>query len=212
MEGAIALAQSLGEENSVDRAISAYESKRQMESHDCKRSALVSLQWYEHARRFNAMEPAQYAFNFLTRSKGVTYENLTLRDPDYGTGVNQWFADLVNKEQGFNLSTNPSPAPMFTPFRIGPMVVPNRVMVSPMCQYSADDGTPNDWHMVHLGGMAVGGAGLVYTEMTNVSERPDHAGLRRNVSGRPCSSLETYCRVCPRQQPSEVLHAIGPRG
>ena len=185
MEGAIALAQSLGEENSVDRAISAYESKRQMEVARLQRSALVSLQWYEHARRFNAMEPAQYAFNFLTRSKGVTYENLTLRDPDYGTGVNQWFADLVNKEQGFNLSTNPSPAPMFTPFRIGPMVVPNRVMVSPMCQYSADDGTPNDWHMVHLGGMAVGGAGLVYTEMTNVSREgritPGCAGMYQDA-------------------------------
>ncbi len=185
MEGAIALAQSLGEENSVDRAISAYESKRQMEVARLQRSALVSLQWYEHARRFNAMEPAQYAFNFLTRSKGVTYENLTLRDPDYGTGVNQWFADLVNKEQGFNLSTNPSPAPMFTPFRIGPMVVPNRVMVSPMCQYSADDGTPNDWHMVHLGGMALGGAGLVYTEMTNVSREgritPGCAGMYQDA-------------------------------
>ena len=185
MEGAIALAQSLGEENSVDRAISAYESKRQMEVARLQRSALVSLQWYEHARRFNAMEPAQYAFNFLTRSKGVTYENLTLRDPDYGAGVNQWFSDLVSKEQGFNLSTNPSPAPMFTPFRIGPMVVPNRVMVSPMCQYSADDGTPNDWHMVHLGGMAVGGAGLVYTEMTNVSREgritPGCAGMYQDA-------------------------------
>ena len=117
MEGAIALAQSLGEENSVDRAISAYESKRQMEVARLQRSALVSLQWYEHARRFNAMEPAQYAFNFLTRSKGVTYENLTLRDPDYGAGVNEWFADLVNKEQGFNVPTDPSPAPMFTPFQ-----------------------------------------------------------------------------------------------
>ena len=185
MEGAIALAQSLGEENSVDRAISAYESKRQMEVARLQRSALVSLQWYEHARRFNAMEPAQYAFNFLTRSKGVTYENLTLRDPDYGAGVNQWFSDLVSKEQGFNLSTNPSPAPMFTPFRIGSMVVPNRVMVSPMCQYSADDGTPNDWHMVHLGGMAVGGAGLVYTEMTNVSREgritPGCAGMYQDA-------------------------------
>ena len=185
MEGAIALAQSLGEENSVDRAIAAYESKRQMEVARLQRSALVSLQWYEHARRFNAMEPAQYAFNFLTRSKGVTYENLTLRDPDYGAGVNQWFADLVNKEQGFNVPTDPSPAPMFTPFRIGPMVVPNRVMVSPMCQYSADDGTPNDWHMVHLGGMAVGGAGLVYTEMTNVSREgritPGCAGMYQDA-------------------------------
>ena len=185
MEGAIALAQSLGEENSVDRAISAYESKRQMEVARLQRSALVSLQWYEHARRFNAMEPAQYAFNFLTRSKGVTYENLTLRDPDYGAGVNQWFADLVNKELGFNVPTDPSPAPMFTPFRIGPMVVPNRVMVSPMCQYSADDGTPNDWHMVHLGGMAVGGAGLVYTEMTNVSREgritPGCAGMYQDA-------------------------------
>ena len=73
---------------------------------------------------------------------------------------------------------------MFTPFRIGPMVVPNRVMVSPMCQYSADDGTPNDWHMVHLGGMAVGGAGRLHGNDERLTRRPDHAGLRRNVSGR----------------------------
>ncbi len=185
MEGAIALAQSLSEEGSVDQAILAYEGKRQMEVARLQRSALVSLQWYEHARRFNTMKPAQYAFNFLTRSKGVTYENLTLRDPAYGNGINEWFADLVNNEQGFNIPNTPSPAPMFTPFRIGKMVVPNRVMVSPMCQYSAEDGTPNDWHMVHLGGMAVGGAGLVYTEMTNVSREgritPGCAGMYQDA-------------------------------
>ncbi len=185
MEGAIALAQSLNEEGSVDQAILAYEGKRQMEVARLQRSALVSLQWYEHARRFNTMKPAQYAFNFLTRSKGVTYENLTLRDPAYGNGINEWFADLVNTEQGFNIPNTPFPAPMFTPFRIGKMVVPNRVMVSPMCQYSAEDGTPTDWHMVHLGGMAVGGAGLVYTEMTNVSREgritPGCAGMYQDA-------------------------------
>ncbi len=184
MEGAIALAESLGEENSVDQAILAYEDKRQMEIARLQRSALVSLQWYEHARRYNSMEPSQYAFNFLSRSKSVTYENLTLRDPDFGRDVNEWFAELVNKEQGFNVPTDPAPPPMFTPFRIGKMVVQNRVMVSPMCQYSAVDGTPTDWHMVHLGGMAVGGAGLVYTEMTDVSPEgritPGCAGMYKD--------------------------------
>ena len=130
---------------------------------------MVSLQWYENARRYNDLTPPQFAFNFLSRSKSVTYENLKLRDPKYGREVNNWYVNLVQKEQGFDIPNDPAPPPMFTPYRIRELVLQNRVVVSPMCQYSANDGTPTDWHLVHLGGFAVGGAGLVYTEMTNVS-------------------------------------------
>ena len=83
--------------------------------------------------------------------------------------MNSWYASLVRKEQGFDIPDDPAPPPMFTPYRLRDLVFQNRVVVSPMCQYSANDGTPTDWHLVHLGGFAVGGAGLVYAEMTNVS-------------------------------------------
>ena len=169
MEGAIALYESLSKDHSISQALVAYEDNRQMEVARLQRSAMVSLQWYENARRYNNLTPPQYAFNFLSRSKSVTYENLTLRDPVYGEEVNNWFANLVREEQGFDVPTDPAPPPMFTPFRVGKLVLKNRVAVSPMCQYSADDGTPGDWHLVHLGGLSVGGAGLIYTEMTDVS-------------------------------------------
>ena len=115
------------------------------------------------------MEPPQYVFNLLSRTKGVTYENLRRRDPAYIQSVDRWFAEKVRAEEGLELPNVPPPPPMFAPFRLRGMTVRNRVVVSPMCQYSAEDGTPNDWHLVHLGALAVGGAGLVYTEMTDVS-------------------------------------------
>ncbi|MEE2761717.1 MAG: bifunctional salicylyl-CoA 5-hydroxylase/oxidoreductase, partial [Pseudomonadota bacterium] len=134
-----------------------------------QRTALVSLSWYENARRYNVFNPDQYAFSFLSRSKSITYDNLRLRDENYGAKVDHWFADIVREEQGLDVPKDNPPPPMFTPFRIGQMQVQNRVVVSPMCQYMAEDGLVNDWHLVHLGGFAVGGAGLVYTEMTDVS-------------------------------------------
>ena len=169
MEGAISLLKSIEEEGSISSALTKYQEKREIEISRLQRSAMVSLQWYENARRYNDLTPPQYAFNFLSRSKSVTYENLKLRDPRYGREVNNWYVNLVQKEQGFDIPNDPAPPPMFTPYRLRDLVLQNRVVVSPMCQYSANDGTPTDWHLVHLGGFAVGGAGLVYTEMTNVS-------------------------------------------
>ena len=169
MEGAIALQESISESSSVNDAILLYENKRMLEVAKLQRSAMVSLQWYENARRYNNLTPQQYAFNFLSRSKGVTYENLKLRDFKYGSAVNNWYAELVKKEHGIEFSSTTPPPPMFTPFKLGEMVLENRVVVSPMCQYSAEDGTPNNWHLVHIGGFAVGGAGLVFTEMADIS-------------------------------------------
>ena len=174
-------------------------------------TALVSLQWYENARRFNVFDPPQYAFSFLTRSKSVTYENLKMRDPAYGADVDRWFAEIVRK-QGFDVPHNDPPPPMFTPFRIGNMVVENRVMVSPMCQYSADDGTVTDWHLVHLGGFAVGGAGLVYTEMTDVPGKAASAPAAPACTRRNTWTPGSDRRFRPRQQPGQDLHSAGPCG
>lgn len=169
MEGAAALSQALNSHDDVPTALAAYEAARKDEVGALQSSAMISLQWYENARRYNNHDPEQYVFNFLARTKGMTYENLAMRDPGYVKSVDQWFANQV-REQGFtDVSVNDPPPPMFTPFQLRGMTVPNRVVVSPMCQFSAEDGLVNNWHMVHLGGFAIGGAGLIYTEMTDVS-------------------------------------------
>src|SRR5204862_3824201 len=91
-----------------------------------------------------------------------------LRDPAFIAGIDRWFAGVAANQSGVNVPADPPP-PMFTPFRLRDMVLANRVVVSPMCQYSAEDGMPEDWHLVHLGSRAIGGAALVFAEMTDVS-------------------------------------------
>ncbi len=183
MEDAAALAEAFRTERTVPAALAGYEAARRPEVGRLQASALVSLQWYENARRYNVLEPEQFAFSFFSRTKGVTYENLRMRDPGYVADVDRWWAGRI-RAQGFEVSSNDPPPPMFTPFRLRDMTLANRVVVSPMCQYSAEDGAPNDWHMVHLGGFAVGGAGLVYTEMTDVSREgritPGCAGMYKD--------------------------------
>ena len=173
MEDAIALSNSVlkacDEDTNIPEALVSYELERKDLISRLQRTALVSLSWYENARRYNGLSPKQYAFNFLSRNKSVTYENLALRDADYGADINRWYTELVQKDLGFDLPIDKPPPPMFTPYKVGNLTLQNRVVVAPMCQYSADDGTPTDWHLVHLGNFAKGGAGLVITEMTNVS-------------------------------------------
>jgi anthraniloyl-CoA monooxygenase len=193
MEGAAALSAALNSNGDVPTALQAYEDARRDEVGALQSSALISLQWYENARRFNDFEPEQYVFNFLARTKGMTYEALATRDADYVADIDRWFADTVRRAGFTDISLNDPPPPMFTPFRLRGMTVENRVVVSPMCQYSADDGTVGNWHLVHLGGFAVGGAGLVYTEMTDVSAdgrispgcagmyKPDHVDAWREI-------------------------------
>src|SRR5439155_26114045 len=115
------------------------------------------------------LELIQFAFNLLTRSLRITHGNLKLRDPQYVAAVDRWFAASTAEQSGVDVPRHPPPPPLFTPFRLRDLLLANRVVVSPMCQYCAEDGTPNDWHLVHLGSRAIGGAGLVMTEMTDVS-------------------------------------------
>ena len=128
----------------------------------------MSLVWFEHVRRFWNMDPTRFAFGLMTRSKAITYDNLALRAPEFVRKVDRLVAHET-REQGFTVDELRPSAPMFQPFRLRGMMVANRVVVSPMCQYSAADGLPNDWHLVHYGARAVGGAGLMFTEMTCVS-------------------------------------------
>jgi anthraniloyl-CoA monooxygenase len=170
MEDAIALCRALGEHREVGRALAAYEAERRPEVEALQRAAQTSLEWFEHTERYHGrLEPAQFAFSLLTRSLRVTHESLRSRDPKLVSTVDRWFGERAARQSGVAVAAAPPPPPMFTPFRLRDLVLTNRVVMSPMCQYSAEDGTPGDWHLVHLGSRAVGGAGLVMTEMTDVS-------------------------------------------
>ena len=172
MEDAIALYESFraAGNRAVPETLQAYDAARREEVERTQHAADVSQSWFESMGRFMAMEPTQFAFSLLSRSKQITHDNLKLRDARFTREVDRWFAGHVRQTQHFEVPVDDPPPPMFMPFRLRNMVLENRVVVSPMCQYSAQDGLPNDWHMVHLGSRALGGAGLVYTEMTDVSE------------------------------------------
>lgn len=163
MEDAIALLEAMRATSSIPRAFAHYEAQREDEVGKTQHASDVSLQWFEGLERHWCLEPEQFAFGVMSRSKQITYENLLLRDASFTQTVQEWFLDSV-RDEGFDV--DPGTPPMFTPFRLRDMVVANRVVVSPMAQYSATDGMPSDWHLVHLGSRAIGGAGLVFVEMT----------------------------------------------
>src|SRR5262249_27888224 len=173
MEDAIALSRALERQPDVPAALAAYEAERRPEVEGLQRAAHVSLEWFEATERYHRLEPVQFAMSLLTRSLRVTHENLKVRDPRFVATVDRAFAEGAARQSGIPLSTTPAPTapPMFTPFRLRDLVLSNRIVVPPMCQYSAEDGTPNDWHLVHLGSRAAGGAALVVAEMTDVSRQ-----------------------------------------
>ncbi len=183
MEDAIALRDALATHDSVEAALGAYEEERRPAVESIQRAAQVSLEWFENTERYMDLEPIQFAFSLLTRSMRVTHENLEMRDPAFVARVNEWVAEKAKQQTGLrlHLERGRNPPPMFTPFRLRELLLENRVVVSPMCQYSAEDGTINDWHLVHLGSRALGGAGLVMGEMTDVSREgritPGCAGM-----------------------------------
>lgn len=187
MEDAIALADTLSRPHpTLAVALEAYQAERKPQVESTQRAAQTSLEWFEHTERYGGLPPLQFAFGLLTRSMRITHSNLKQRDPALVERVDRQVAAEAANQSGVNIPLNGPdsvPPPMFTPFRLRDMVLANRVVVSPMCMYSAEDGTANDWHMVHLASRAIGGAGLVITEMTDVSRdgriSPGCAGLYR---------------------------------
>ncbi len=166
MEDAIALFQALGAHDALPVALAAYERDRREEVEKTQHAANVSLAWFEQMERYWGMAPEQFAFGVMSRSKQITYENLKLRDAGFVERVERWFLGEVRRA-GFDVPDGTPP--MFTPFRLRDMLLQNRVVVSPMDQYMAVDGLPNEWHLVHYGSRAIGGAGLIFTEMTCTS-------------------------------------------
>jgi len=165
LEDAISLAKHLNTSKAVHAALLDYQEERKVEVMRLQNSAHNAMVWFENVPRYiEAFDLKQFNYSMLTRSQRVSHENLRLRDPQWLASMEQ---HLAKKAMGEETST-PIP-PMFLPFKLRNLSLVNRVCVSPMCMYSATDGLPDDWHLVHYGALAKGGAGLVYTEMTNVS-------------------------------------------
>ncbi len=158
MEDAVALQLALTEEPSTPAALERYEAERRIEVLRLQNAARNSTEWFENVARYADLPPEQFVYSLLTRSQRIGHENLRLRDKSYVERIERWLARGAD-----------SVPPMFTPFRLRQLELRNRVVVSPMDMYSAVDGTPNDFHLVHLGARALGGAALVYTEMVCVS-------------------------------------------
>lgn len=164
MEDAISLASALNSQESIATALQLYEDERKTEALRLQNAARNSMEWFENVRRYVDLDPEQFTYSLLTRSQRVSHENLRIRDQKYLDNLERWFASRASGTQ-----TDRAIPPIFTPFSLRGMTVVNRVVVSPMDMYCAVDGTPTDFHLVHLGARALGGAGLIVTEMTCVS-------------------------------------------
>jgi anthraniloyl-CoA monooxygenase len=161
LEDAEALAEQLLSGTSTSEALAAYEAARRPKADSLQRASDASCTWFEHVRRYRGLPFEQFCFSLLTNSMRLTYARIEKAAPDLVRTIDTLVADATP-------ASNRPPPPMFAPIRLRGLTIPNRVVVSPMCQYSATDGTVNDWHLVHLGSRAIGGAGLIIAEMTDV--------------------------------------------
>ena len=201
LESAIALADLIEEAPTLEAAFATYQDARRLEVLRLQSAARNSMEWFERVERYLDLEPVQLNYALLTRSQRISHENLRARDRDWLEGAERWFLDRAGVSQDAPLR-----APMFAPFKLRDMELKNRIVVSPMAQYKAVDGAPTDWHLIHYGERAKGGAGLVFTEMTCVSAEgritrgcpglyaPEHeAGWRRLVD---FVHAETDAKIC----------------
>ena len=176
LESAIELAECVEREEHLSKAFENYESARRLDVLRLQSAARNSVEWFEDVERYLDLNPTQLNYSLLTRSQRISHENLRERDKSWLTTAERWFMD-----QSGAASSLPTRPPMFAPFAIRGLKLKNRIVVSPMAQYKAEDGCPTDWHLIHYGERAKGGAGLVYTEMTCISPEgritPGCAGL-----------------------------------
>ncbi|MFD7078596.1 bifunctional salicylyl-CoA 5-hydroxylase/oxidoreductase [Streptomyces sp. NPDC059918] len=193
VEDALALAEAVAAEPDVPAALAAYEAARRPAVASTQRAAAASMRWFEELAGYVDQPARQFAFNLLTRSRRVTHDNLRLRDERFTRAV----------ERDFGCPDERTP-PMFTPLRLRGLTLRNRVVVSPMDMYSAQDGdgTPGDFHLVHLGARALGGAGLVMTEMVCVSAEG------RITPG--CTGLYTARQAAAWTRIADFVHGSAP--
>ena len=201
IDSAIALADFLHSEPTLEAAFERYQEERRLEVLRLQSAARNSLEWFEDVERYLEFDPVQFNYSLLTRSQRISHENLRLRDPDWLRSAEKWF-----QTQAGVPDEAPVRAPMLAPFTLREMTLKNRVVVSPMAQYKAVDGCPTDWHLIHLGERTKGGAGLVYTEMTCISPEgritpgctglyaPDHEAAWRRITD--FVHAETQAKIC----------------
>ena len=169
LEDAIDLAGEFASAHDIERVLQGYEARRSVEVLKIQNAARNSTEWFENVDRYTAMDIEQFAYSLLTRSQRISHENLRLRDAKWLEDYERWLASRAAKP--------PPPAdepelPMLLPLTVRGITLKNRIMVSPMAMYSAKDGVPGDLHLVHLGARAMGGAAIVFVEMT----APEPAG------------------------------------
>jgi anthraniloyl-CoA monooxygenase len=213
MEDAIALAQQFEIAQAagtfdLPAILKAYQDEREVEVFKIQSAARNSTEWFEHVNRYVDFEPEQFAYSLLTRSQRVSHDNLRLRDQGYLDGYERWFgarSGSANNEQ--------PTAPMFTPFELRGLTLPNRVVVSPMAVYSAKDGVAGDFHLVHLGARAQGGAGLVFTEMTCVAPdariTPGCAGMWNDEHSQAYARIVDFVH---ENSPAKICLQLGHAG
>jgi anthraniloyl-CoA monooxygenase len=162
MEDAIALTRVLSHhDGDITSALQKYQEEREIEALKLQSAARNRMEWFEQVERYVHLDPEQFTYSLLTGSQRIGHENLKLRDAGYVQTLENWFAERSGVDHAV--------PPMFTPFKVRGLSLKNRVIVSPMAMYMADDGLPNDFHLVHFGSRAMGGAAMVFTEMTCVS-------------------------------------------
>ena len=209
MEDAIALSAALAAEPEVERALVRYQAEREPEALKLANAARNRMEWFENVERHARLAPLQFSYALLTGSQRIGHENLQARDPAYVAGVETWLA------QASGLAALPLP-PMFTPFRLRSVELKNRVVVSPMAMYSCRDGLPDDFLLVHLGARALGGAGLVMTEMVCVAPEaritPGCAGLWNAAQEQAWARIVAFARQHSGARMGLQLGHAGPKG
>ena len=167
LEDAIELARTLKNvDGPLEAALEHYEAVRSVEVLKIQNAARNSTEWFENVARYAGLEPEQFAYSLLTRSQRISHENLRVRDPQWLESYERWLAQRAGVQAADN--ARPCP-PLLTPYTVRGITLKNRVVVSPTLLYSSQEGVPGAFHLVHLGSRAMGGAGLLLTEMTAVA-------------------------------------------
>ena len=210
MEDAISLAKVLNSsEGTVPERLARYQAEREIEALKLQSAARNRMTWFEDVERYIHMEPEQLAFSLLTSSQRVGHANQKLRDPKYVESVDTWFA------QKCGLPAKPIP-PMFTPFTLRGMTLVNRVVVSPMCTYSATDGLPDDFHFQHYTGRGLGGAARVMTEMTCISAdariSPGCAGIWNDAQANAWKRIVSFVHANSKAKMAMQIGHAGRKG
>ena len=209
MEDAIALSRTLTAQSDVEAALESYQQERSVEALRLQSAARNRMEWFENVARYVHLDPLQFSYTLLTGSQRIGHENLRVRDSRYVADVETWVA------QKSGLPGQPVP-PMFTPFRVRDLTLKNRVVVSPMAMYSCQDGVPDDFYLVHLGARALGGAGLLFTEMTCVAPdariTPGCAGLWNDEQAIAWKRIVEFVHTRSTAKIGLQLGHAGPKG